>query len=293
MFVTGRAQRHGQRAASQSSRAQNARALGVPEAFQLTEVRKPATKRKRHATIGDDYASGLVIQGSNEPEWKLGENPDDVDPAMAGLSLRNPDFPISYSGLGTLKFASPVRIPTIDGDLHVSGKITQSDQSLFTETKQYNFLPLFSTAATNAGPMTEIPFNPDGANNSVGRVWKTGRLAFMVVNIRYTIGIVPQIPPLDHELFISLANLPAAVAPSSTSTFPQLGNQTVVSLHNDLHLQDASGLPFGRLLFDRIELFERFSDAKKDETNLTVGDNMNYVGNSQVNFQIQLTYVTD
>lgn len=82
-----------------------------------------ATKRRRHAVIGDHHANGLVIQGAHAHEFNEGDNPDSATPPIDGDSLKRPDFPINFNGLGVLAFTSPVRIPTIDGTVNVSGDI--------------------------------------------------------------------------------------------------------------------------------------------------------------------------
>lgn len=79
-------------------------------------VQSRSTKRKRHTIIGDTESSGLLIQGT----YEVGFDKE------SGIDSELHDFPISYSGVGLLKFVSPVRIPSVDGDLAVTGDVAIS-----------------------------------------------------------------------------------------------------------------------------------------------------------------------
>ena len=120
MFTSGSAQRQGLRSAQYGLSGKNiiSTIQGAPHGERVRQndaVR--TTKRKRHALIGAEDASGLVIQGTHD----LGhEDSTQIDDAKQ-------DFPISFSGLGVPKFTMPIRVPTIDGNLHVNGSVYASN----------------------------------------------------------------------------------------------------------------------------------------------------------------------
>jgi len=107
-FTTGRAQRRGNASSNNGYKAAEPPSSGLSRTI-AGSVLNGQAKRKRVASIGDDYAVGLTIVGHN-------------DIGTTGTE-ENPDFPISYTGKGTLKFVSPVRIATVDGPLNVNGLV--------------------------------------------------------------------------------------------------------------------------------------------------------------------------
>ena len=127
MFVSGRAQRVGNKRSGTSIRNVVSTTAGIPNVQQFAQgAGKQSSKRTKVATIGGNDTVGLVIRGRYELEESLGENPDSATPPLAGDSLANPDYNISYAGLGTLKFASPVRIPVVQNDVAIQGNLNVS-----------------------------------------------------------------------------------------------------------------------------------------------------------------------
>lgn len=115
MFVTGQAQRRGLKAARVGTRDENASAKVQVGAYAAKVNRQSA------ARIGDSTSNGLVINGSYEIDPA-----DEQANALGREFFTTPDFPVSYSGRGTLKFVSPIRISRVDGDLNVNGDITSN-----------------------------------------------------------------------------------------------------------------------------------------------------------------------
>lgn len=128
-FVTGTAQRRGRTSVVQGTSITHVAQTPYPRS---DIIRQPAgqfragIKRSRTASIGDDTATGLVVHGAHDFDHMEGTDPDGAVPPIIGDSLRNPDFPISFSGRGTMKFVSPIRITTIDGPLNVNGEVYSS-----------------------------------------------------------------------------------------------------------------------------------------------------------------------
>lgn len=124
MFVTGTAQRRGNNPTGTSMKNVISTPAGIPIGMQLDSgAGRNTSKRKRIAVIGDNDSEGLVIRGRTHREESLGTNPDGTTPPLSGDALRNPDYNVSYQGLGTMRFASPVRIPTIDGNVGILGNV--------------------------------------------------------------------------------------------------------------------------------------------------------------------------
>lgn len=130
-FTTGRAQRRGTQSATVGVNYRNVSGstTSYPSSDLIKQPKGPlrATGKKRKvASVGNDNASGLVILGRHDFDSFEGTDPDNAVPPLEGDTLRNPDFPISYNGRGTLKFVSPIRITTIDGPLNVNGEVYSS-----------------------------------------------------------------------------------------------------------------------------------------------------------------------
>ena len=136
-FVTSTAQRRGKRSASvHNAHHHGGSQIPHPSSDLLHQPPgqfRATTKRRKTVSIGNERATGLVIQGSHEIHTMEGTDPDSATPPISGATLQNPDFPISYSGRGTMKFVSPVRIPTIDGALHVNGQVYSSNGLLTSQ----------------------------------------------------------------------------------------------------------------------------------------------------------------
>lgn len=194
MFVTGRAQRVGSKRAGTHIRNAISTAAGIPASQQFEQgAGKQSSKRSRIATIGGGDTVGLVIKGRYEREEALGTNPDDRDIPLEGESLVNPDYNISYSGIGTLKFASPIRVPVIDGplainngSLHVNGSINTNEGYYLNGQPIESSLPPpiitdFSTTLDLAGGGTN--FIRDDANTSAVS-WSF--LGLVHIRIRYS-----------------------------------------------------------------------------------------------------------
>jgi len=133
-FQNSRPQKAGRKSARVRTRYQHAQAQSsssYPPGERLHhELSSVTRKRKSHTTIGHQDATGLVIQGTHELDSHDPKDPDGATPPLSGDSLRNPDFPISYTGRGTLKFESPIRVNAIDGDVHINGDVYTPDGKL-------------------------------------------------------------------------------------------------------------------------------------------------------------------
>lgn len=135
-FVTGTAQRRGKRSATVFT--SHSHGTQVPHSSSNLLLQpggqfRATSKRRKTASIGDDYATGLVIHGSHDFHTMEGTDPNSATPPISGQDLANPDFPISYTGRGTMKFVAPVRIPTIDGSIHVNGQVYSSNGLLTSQ----------------------------------------------------------------------------------------------------------------------------------------------------------------
>ena len=154
-FVTGKAQRRGSRSSTQGTSFGHGRATPYPSSDILRQPAGPTRapiKRRRTVSIGADNATGLVIQGTHEIDEMEGTDPDNATPPISGYTLSNPDFPISYTGRGTLKFVSPVRIATIDGPLNVNGEVYSNSGLLNgTFTDVISWTSTIELGATGAG----------------------------------------------------------------------------------------------------------------------------------------------
>lgn len=125
MFVTGRAQRRGNKG-SEGTTIRNVLAStpGVPAAMVFTGAGKHAVKRRRIATIGEADSEGLVILGRVELEQALDtKDTEGAEPPTDSVALRSPDFNVAYRGLGVLRFSDAVRLPFIDGDVSMNGNM--------------------------------------------------------------------------------------------------------------------------------------------------------------------------
>jgi len=125
-FSTGRAQRRGIASASKGTSFNHVKQTPYTATDILRQPEGPnrATgKKRRISSIGDDRSTGLSIHGTHEIDTMEGTDPDGATPPVSGDTLSNPDFPVSYTGRGTLKFVSPIRIATVDGPLNVNGDI--------------------------------------------------------------------------------------------------------------------------------------------------------------------------
>ncbi len=149
-FSTGTPQRRGSQSTGVSKR--HVAQTPYPAADILRQpagIYRSTVKRRRTASVGDDGATGLVIRGSHDYDPMEGTDPDGTTPPISGATLSNPDFPISYTGRGTLKFVSPVRIAAIDGPLNVNGDI-YSNAGLLTSTDTMTSVSL-QVGGTGAG----------------------------------------------------------------------------------------------------------------------------------------------
>lgn len=114
-FVTHSASRQGRRYL-QGSRKPGGELNPKPFLQGDTKYAENATHKKRRlgpANIGSSDSNGLVIHGRHHLQ------PDEPE----NLAEEDVEYNISYNGLGTLRFAQPVKIPTIIGDINVQGKI--------------------------------------------------------------------------------------------------------------------------------------------------------------------------
>jgi hypothetical protein len=127
-FTTGTAQRRGLRSATQGISFAHLKQTSFPQIDQIRQLGKNRStkKRRKTASIGDDSATGLAIHGTHDFDPMEGDDPDGATPPVSGNTLANPDFPISYTGRGTMKFVSPIRITTVDGPLNVNGEVYSS-----------------------------------------------------------------------------------------------------------------------------------------------------------------------
>jgi len=131
-FITGPAQRRGQRpTGNRHGTSSTVSYLAEDLLKQSSGPNRASTKRKYTATIGSDLATGLVIQGSTELTNEEATDPDGTTPPIAGDSMQNPDFPISYNGRGYMKFVSPVRMPSVNGSMSILGNISATGSANF------------------------------------------------------------------------------------------------------------------------------------------------------------------
>lgn len=128
-FQNSNPQKRGVLAETSSTRISAARSLPKDVQFR-NYVGRTDHKRLRIAQIGGPDTKGLVIFGSTATDNTQAENPDGANPATSGESFINPDFPISFSGRGTMAFKSPIRVPSILGDVNVQGKVYAEGQEL-------------------------------------------------------------------------------------------------------------------------------------------------------------------
>lgn len=126
MFVNNAATRRGKRAATVGRLSQvitSNNPIPKDEFLRLSNQYRSAKRKRKVISIGDTDAAGLVIQGPYEYEITEGTDPDSATPPGSGITLENPDFPVSYAGRGTLKFTTPIRISSVDGDLPITGQL--------------------------------------------------------------------------------------------------------------------------------------------------------------------------
>ena len=153
-FTTNRATRASTRSATIHAQNNSVSSLiPYPNAHHLSSGIYPRIHKKRKvASIGDDNAIGLVIHGSTAISPFEPQDDEGADPPLSGNTLQNPDFPISYTGRGTVKFVSPIRVAAIDGPLHVNGSIYSKGNEVATTA------PLVSWA-------DDIQVGKDGGGN--------------------------------------------------------------------------------------------------------------------------------
>lgn len=133
MFVTHRASRQGNRG-QQGTRAQVGSVSVKPFLTGDQKILDHGNTKKRRltpATVGNDGANGLVIQGSHETDLNQGTDPDSATPPLNGDSARSREFPVTLSGAyDRLAFRTPLVIPTIIGDVHIKGKVYSNGSEL-------------------------------------------------------------------------------------------------------------------------------------------------------------------
>lgn len=132
MFITHRASRQGKRGLQQTRYPGGQEA---PKPFlqgdrTYLESGNPKRIRRKPAEIGNSEASGLIIHGATTLPDEGPTDPDSADPPLDGDTLKNPDFPVSFVGAGTLTFTSPIKIPTIVGPVNIQGEIYSNGQLL-------------------------------------------------------------------------------------------------------------------------------------------------------------------
>lgn len=121
MFVSGPAQRRGKFRAKEGTDARNmiSTLQNIPAGLRINKVDSTnGTKRRRTAKIGGPEVSGLTIQGRHS---RGAQDPDVPDYEQC--------FPISFSGMGLPKFATPIKISSVVGDLRVTGDVYANNVS--------------------------------------------------------------------------------------------------------------------------------------------------------------------
>lgn len=164
-FVTNSNTRAAKRAKTSGfTHTQQVNSAPVPISEELTHnfgiSKSTRESQASYSYIGTHASKGLVILGGNPRlDYNRGTNPDGLDVPIAPTnsldSMHEPAFPISYNGVGHLKFLSPIEIPGIlglvsmpqgingaltvstdltvgnhihtSGDLHVTGTITSDN----------------------------------------------------------------------------------------------------------------------------------------------------------------------
>ncbi len=161
-FITGTPQRRGTQSTTAKTSFQHVGQTPYPSTDTIRQPTGPfrsTTKRRRTTSIGDDGATGLVIHGSHDIDTMEGTDPDSATPPISGAALADPDFPVSYTGRGTLKFVSPIRVASIDGPLNVNGQVYSQNGLLTGPVDDVATWPI-TVGATGAG----IDFTVDAAN---------------------------------------------------------------------------------------------------------------------------------
>ena len=173
---------------------------------------------QQSAVIGNANATGLTIQGSNQVSRLGATNPDDrtiplgtSGEASNGFredNLYRPDFPIKLNARGLLSFPDPIKIPTIEGNVHVSGTLTAG--LISTPTAITLFTPIltdalgnFVTQTTSIGVMSSP--HGDTAHMKVSIIWSANALAAAEVLT------ITGFPPLKEGIYLIHAMAGAAV----------------------------------------------------------------------------------
>lgn len=153
-FINSTPQKRGILAAQQGTRINASTRLPHDVVFRK-EVGPTRAKRRRMATIGDRDAAGLTILGTTT-------RIDDGDPYGADVSGDNPNFNVAYSGLGRLRFSTPVAFNGIQDDLHVQGDVYANGTlltggvSALTATPWTTFSPLIELGGTALSTQTTM-----------------------------------------------------------------------------------------------------------------------------------------
>tara|TARA_R110002096_G_scaffold45640_2_gene122403 strand:- start:1801 stop:2637 length:837 start_codon:yes stop_codon:yes gene_type:complete len=195
---------------------------------------------QQSAIIGSPNATGLTIQGSNRISRLGATNPDDrtiplgtSGEASNGFredNLYRPDFPIKLNARGLLSFPDPIKIPTIEGNLHVSGTITAG--TITAPTIITNFTPIltdalgnFVTQTTSVGVISSV--HGDTAYMKVSIIWSANALAATEVLT------ITGFPPLKEGIYLIHAMAGAAVNNVGGHFVAVVDNDgdTLVSLH--------------------------------------------------------------
>lgn len=139
------------------------------------------------AFIGNNMANGLTILGTNEYDTSRGTNPtgrtppsgEDTD-EQGNNRLTNPDFPLTFSGRGTLAIKSVVKIPSMTGPTSIDGTLTVrslviTDPSLLAIHQEEFFTPTIRDPSNNTFTLTY----------SKGTIISVDRLAMMVIHMKW------------------------------------------------------------------------------------------------------------
>ena len=158
-----------------------------------THLHKADTIRPklRHAVIGNEQSNGLTIQGTHEFSRTGASNPDDrtIPLGTSGERsdgaredhLNRPDFPVRLNARGLLTFPDPIKIPVIEGNMHVKG--TLSATSIETPAATVTtFTPVltdalgnFVTQTTSEGILTSQ--HGDVGHLKISIIWSANALA--------------------------------------------------------------------------------------------------------------------
>ena len=197
-FHTNTATRRGKKARTEGSRYANVLSTTGPTANEsMAQVIGPSNMLRKptlqHAVIGNHTSNGLTIQGGLAAlDYTVGTNPDGREIPMGAsgepstTSLADPRFPVRLAGPGHLYFPDPLEMPSIRGNLHVTGKITAS--GLDVPTISGGISGGVDGASVSRAAFAGVISDGTNAFNTTtvsGSIWTLGDLRYILGYIRW------------------------------------------------------------------------------------------------------------